>query len=386
MSDENLKRELANTNQSVSEAKDIIENFEETSKLQFFANENFKNISATFKVNDNGSITYPLNYAGSWIEESKLCVGLTNTSNAVIDQFKNLASHPMNIEFVERKYSFGELVLFSEYLIEHLNDYKVSAVSIDDLNNKCIVEVVDDDITTVTSFCYELVSKFNSENSTDFSSDVIVVKTGSWSSFETNIIGGKEATENLHHFTVGVCGSIYMSSGTTYNGFVTCGHGRTLSNTVNINGNSFGTICLVGFSNNHYGDYSCVRMTSSDTLTNKVYGSSTSTTRNITSTSGSVALNATVMKFGYSSGYATATVTNTSTSVTSGGVTILGLEECTLTSGSSASGDSGGPYYISGGSGNNYTFVGVHTSHSSSGSIKFTPYVRFSSKFIPKTS
>ena len=66
------------------------------------------------------------------------------------------------------------------------------------------------------------------------------------------------------------------------------------------------------------------------------------------------------------------------------------IKQETLTSGTSAGGDSGGPYYTQGSAGgNNYNFLGVHwgsNTDSGGSNIWFTPYVRFKSYFTVKTS
>jgi hypothetical protein len=126
-------------------------------------------------------------------------------------------------------------------------------------------------------------------------------------------------------------------------------------------------------------------------LTNQIYGSSSAYARNITGTLDDLPQDSAVMKYGRLSGYAEATINAQNVTVTSPeGYSIKGLTKATLTSGASAGGDSGGPYYTQSSSGgNSYNFVGVHYGSNSSGggtNVWFTPHVRFKSYFTVKTS
>lgn len=93
------------------------------------------------------------------------------------------------------------------------------------------------------------------------------------------------------------------------------------------------------------------------------------------------------MKFGYANGYATGKVTSVNATVIeheSGyDYTIKGLIKCSLSTGSSGPGDSGGPYYVL--DNGSYKFVGEHTG-TVSGNLYFTPYSSFKKYFTVKTS
>ncbi|MDR2044963.1 MAG: hypothetical protein LBQ15_11530 [Clostridium sp.] len=95
-----------------------------------------------------------------------------------------------------------------------------------------------------------------------------------------------------------------------------------------------------------------------------------------------------VMKYGFAGGYASGTVEAQDVTINDGTYTINGMTQCSLTSGDSIGGDSGGSYYTQN-TGNDYNFVGVHQGISGSGSSKkiyFTPYIRFKAYFTVKTS
>lgn len=213
---------------------------------------------------------------------------------------------------------------------------------------------------------------------------------------EANIYGGMEINRGSSSGpgrSIGVSGT-FKSNNVTYNGIITAGHNLETSGSNQIlyrNGSEFGRVSLLMWKDNGNGDWACVRMTSGDTLTNKIYGSSSAYTRNITNTIDDLAQGMSLMKYGFSSGYAEATVNAQDQTVTdSSGKTIKGLTKATLTSGTSAGGDSGGPYYTQGSAGgNNYNFLGVHwgsNTDSGGSNIWFTPYVRFKSYFTVKTS
>lgn len=389
-SNEEFEERLEGTNQTVSEAKEIIREFEEKSGMQFKAISNFEQIHKLFYTDGFGNVYYPNEYSGSWIEGEDLYVALTNVSDEMIKKYTSNLPFPENIKFAKMAKSLNDLDLEQCQYLTILNANKILVTSsyVDVKNNKCVFEVenlpVDNAYKMINNALLSCDPKYS------FSKDSIIIAQGSVSIPDTNIIGGMGSTCSGFEFSVGVCGTIKMSSGTTYEGFCSCGHGKSISDTVSINSSEFGTVCLMRYGDNLTGDFACVHMTSTDTLTNKVYGSSFSFTRNITATADDVPIDTIVMKFGKTSQYATAKVSATNATIShrvdaNTTISIKGMTRCTLETGSSAGGDSGGPYYISNGSGNNYKFIGVHSSNSGN-SLSFTPYVRFKSYFTPKTS
>ncbi len=386
---EEFEEQLEGTNQTVSEAKEIVGEFEHKSAMQFRATSNYAQIYKLFRTDVLGNVYYPNEYSGAWIEGEDLYVALTDVSDEIINKYTSYLPFPENIKFAKMAKSLNELELEQSEYLSFFNANNIVTSYIDVKNNKCAFEVenisVDNAYSIIKNTMLSVDPKF------PFSADSIVIKQGNLGILDTNIIGGMAARRTSGTFSVGVCGEIVMPSETIYDGFITCGHKKTISETIQINGNDFGKVCVLRFGDNKNGDFACVNMSSkTDTLTNKVYGSSSSTTRNITSSNDDVAEGTLVMKYGEESGYATGKVTKNNASKTvsvddTTKVTINGLTLCSIESGQSTGGDSGGPNYIKGGEGNNYTFVGVHCGHNSS-EFYFTPYVRFKSYFTPKTS
>ncbi len=388
-SNEEFEERLEGTNQTVSEAKEIVGEFEQRSALQFRATSNFAQIYKLFHTDVLGNVYYPNEYSGAWIEGENLYVALTDVSDKTINKYTSNLPFPENIKFTKMTKSLNDLELEQSEYLSYFNADNIVTSYIDVKNNKCAFEIenisVDKAYSIIKDTMLSIDPKF------PFSADSIVIKQGNLGILDTNIIGGMAARRTGGTFSVGVCGVIVMPSETIYDGFITCGHKKTISEKIQINGNDFGKVSVLRFGDNKNGDFACVSMSSeTDTLTNKVYGSSFSATRNITSSKDDVALDTLVMKFGEESGYATAKVIGNNVSKTvsvndTTKVTIKGLTLCSIESGKSDGGDSGGPYYIKGGEGNNYSFVGVHSGHNSS-EFFFTPYVRFKGYFSPKTS
>lgn len=96
---------------------------------------------------------------------------------------------------------------------------------------------------------------------------------------ETQIIGGMEAdytvSSTVYFFTVGVCGT-FVVNGKTYEGFVSLGHNLSTGMEISVDEHVFGKPMFVRFYDKANGDFSFIRKTaSSDTLSNKIYGSTT---------------------------------------------------------------------------------------------------------------
>ncbi len=390
LNNEEFEERLEGTNQTVSEAEEIVGEFEQKSAMQFKATSNFDQIHKLFSIDVEGNVHFPNEYSGAWIEGEDLYVALTDVSDDTIKKYTSNLPFPENIKFAKMTKSLNNLESEQSEYLSFFNADKMNVSSyVDVKNNKCAFEVINLPVDNAYKMMKDTFLSVDPKYS--FPMDSIIIKQGSVYTPDTDIIGGMLATRSGGNFSVGVCGVVLMPSETIYDGFITCGHKKTISETISINGNEFGKVCRLKYKDNQTGDYACVRMTSTtDTMTNKVYGSSFSYTRNITATADDVPVDTVVMKFGSKSGYATAkvyavnaTVSQTVDANTT--VSIKGLTQCTLVSGASAKGDSGGPYYISNGSGNSYKFIGVHSS-SSGNNISFTPYVRFKNCFYPKTS
>lgn len=373
---------------------------------QAAAQDAYSKLCASFKLTEDGSYVYPDDYAGAWYENGILHVVVTD--NDAIAAYKVRLSEYDCVHYEIADYSLNELNYIRSSLYDALRDeYAAVSHHVDQKTNKINIGFlnIEKNRANINSTVFSLVIDDNvfksvvSEKvaSEDFKlEDMFVFYEGEIVDAEASIYGGMEINRGSSSGpgrSIGVSGT-FTSNNVSYNGIITAGHNLETSGTNQIlyrNGSEFGRVSLLMWKDNGNGDWACVRMTSSDTLTNKIYGSSSAYTRNITGTIDDLSQGMSLMKYGFSSGYAEATVNAQDQTITdSSGKTIKGLTKATLTSGTSAGGDSGGPYYTQGSAGgNNYNFLGVHWgSNTASGgsNIWFTPYVRFKSYFTVKTS
>ena len=368
---------------------------------QAAAQDAYSKLCASFKLTEDGSYVYPDDYAGAWYENGILHI--VTIDDDAIATYKEFLSEYDCVHYEIADYSLNMLNYIRSSLYDTLRD-EYAAVShyVDQKTNKINVGFlnVEKNRANINSIVSSIVKDDNvlkSVVSEDFKvENMFVFCEGEIVDAEANIYGGMEINRGSSSGpgrSIGVSGT-FKSNNVTYNGIITAGHNLETSGSNQIlyrNGSEFGRVSLLMWKDNGNGDWACVRMTSGDTLTNKIYGSSSAYTRNITNTIDDLAQGMSLMKYGFSSGYAEATVNAQDQTVTdSSGKTIKGLTKATLTSGTSAGGDSGGPYYTQGSAGgNNYNFLGVHwgsNTDSGGSNIWFTPYVRFKSYFTVKTS
>lgn len=348
----------------------------------------------SFSKTRSGGQVYPDGFAGAWLEGSKLYVAMTSFDNAY--NIRNSLSGYSCVEYVSATYSLNQLNTIWEATFNQVKDIiQIGSTYVDVKTNSIVFNVLTpvNEAKQIITNNLSLIKNVVPDNDKLIVNDkMFTVNTGSMSIPQANIYGGtglRKGSSSGGRYTVGMCGTIKLSMFETCTGIVTAGHSMTTSGT-NKNmyrGSSvFGETVKVVNDNYLNGDFALVKMTSSDTLTNKIYGTSSSNTRSITGTNDSVAVGDVIMKYGYVSGYCTGTVTAINATVNQNGTYITGITFCSLDSGKSAGGDSGGPYYIQG-SGSSYSFVGVHMGVNSAGTeLHFTPYGAFRSYFIPFTN
>ena len=378
---------------------------------QAAALEAYSVLCSTFSVDNDGNVTYPNDYAGEWIENNKLHIAIASSgiedvvSLASANSYKNLLNDYNCVVYETAEYSLNELNAIRHSVFAELKeDYAIISHYVDVEENKINLgflkydegDVYDslETLANETSVLNGVLSNGEAKNF-DFS-ELFALSEDELVDTEASLRGGMEINRGSSSGpgrSIGVCGS-FTSNGTTYNGIVTAGHNLATSGTSQTlyrAGEEFGKVSLLMWRDGANGDWACVRLTNDDTVTNKIYGSSSGYTRNITGTLDDLPVGTAVMKYGFASEYSEATVSAQDVTQTdSSGNTINGLTKATLTSGTSGGGDSGGPYYTQDADGgNSYNFVGVHWGSNVSGggsSIWFTPYVRFKSWFTVKTS
>lgn len=368
-------------------------------------------LCSTFSVDSDGNVTYPDSYAGAWIEDNKLHIAITSSgtsdmfSLASSNNYISLLSDYDCVVYETAEYSLNELNDIRYSVFEELKeDYAIISHYVDVKENKINLGFLNYDETEVYDSLETIAIETRVLNNTlanygakysDFS-DLFILSVDELFDTEASLYGGMEINRGSSSGpgrSIGVCGTFTTTFKTTYDGIITAGHNLEINGTNSTlyrDGKEFGLVTVLMWKDYGNGDWACVQLTDFDKITNKIYGSSSKYTRNITGTLDDLPVGAAVMKYGFKSGYSEATVSAQDVTKTdSSGNRIKGLTSATLTSGTSDGGDSGGPYYTQGSAGgNNYNFVGVHWGsnvNSGGSSICFTPYVRFKSWFTVKT-
>jgi len=374
-------------------------------KLQAMAVDAYSVLQTTFTVDKYGVVFYPADYAGAWIDDFKLHIAVVATKQKPSVDYVSLLKEFDCVVYEVADYSLNELDSVRNYVFRILKkEYPIVSHYVDVKTNKIYLGLLESNEKNNEEGIVSSISLLLESNGLkDILPDrgitddlfVLYYEDGLINT-EATIYGGMAMNIGSSTglcTTIGVAGK-FTANSVTYNGIITHGHELAVSGTnqtIYRGGSEFGKVALLMYQNNGSGDWACVRMTSSDTLTNQIYGSSSAYVRNITGTLDDLAVGTAVMKYGRASGYAEAVILAQGVDVTTPeGYLVKGLTKANLTSGASTGGDSGGPYYTQSSSGgNSYNFVGVHHgSNTGNGgtNVWFTPYVRFKSYFTVKTS
>lgn len=337
----------------------------------------------TFGRDENGVYVYPDEFAGTWIDDDKLVIAITDVSKNTLMNYYNILKDYNCIEIKEVEYSLNYLKERAEEVYSQIDDGFISEYGVDVMNNSL-------------KFGYNGDLKEFEQKLKAFTSDLKNEPASYCSEFaESNadLVGGMPIQSGGYAVTLGMCGT--SGPNFTANAVVTCGHYMSVGNDVNHNSDTdtslIGRIRIVNFSENSYGDYAIASVSDSadDVLTNLVKGSTVNTV--ITDYEDSIPINTVFLKYGNETGFSVRKVVDTDVNTNvrinpTTTVRIKGLTKGSLLSGlTSADGDSGGPIFYTA-SGTNY-FVGVHSSgNSTTNMVYFTPYQYFSDDFIPKTT
>ena len=361
-------------------------------KLQAQAVEAWNVLYGIFDVN-GGAVTYPVDFAGGWIDGSNLHIALTEKAD--LNKYKELLKNYDCIVFETAKYSLNDLDGIRDIVFNAMqDDYPITGGFANEKENNIVLRFSDLDERRINSFLSEYISKelstkFESiNNNLPSESDLFSLETGEVAVRTVSLIGGMGIRHALtgNGFTLGACGKWG-----TVDGFVTAGHGALSRGETFYYGSSWvGTIDKVVFGNNTY-DYSFVELKSGNTLTNKVYTDwPTPPTDNIIGSYMDPAVGSVLTNYGATTGHGSLTVTARNVTKSFGaGINTIGLTETTLRSGSVAPGDSGGPVTMIDYPGVQFCGVQVGVQYPILGLgptwVFFTPYVRFSG-FTVKTS
>lgn len=334
----------------------------------------------------NGTYIYPEDFGGDYIDYDTLHILLTD--DADVDKYKNLLKQYSDVIIFDTvEYSYGELSIIANDFVSQLpEECEVLYYEVNIPQNNII-------ITTQTS-SYEMVrealalsqvnSTFNNKQYILLDELIVLASEDGGYRSEVSVVNGQQVkyidNESIYSLTLGGSGR--------YNGsvaYVTAGHCPfSVGDKVYAGNSVLGTVKLRNFKSNSYGDYSIFAAQSGYTASNQIFSSS----GNVVSITGvyyNPAVGTYVYKYGQESGQAYCKITNVNVTVYAGTVSLLGMTKAQIISGTTAEGDSGGPYR----SGNNY--CGVHSGSSTTASgityVYFTPYVYlYKSGFIVATS
>lgn len=367
-------------------------------------------LRTAFVVNYDGSVTYPDDFAGAWIDNYVLHIATAPglSENSIYSDL--LQGYECVVVFVEANFSLNDLnqirhsafyLLLEEDLPvigHHVNvrqnqidmsflslDERVESVAMSSLTNRGMISYLtkDTDMSEVDMF-----------NAVIADEGLFVFSIGELIDLESvELRGGmyiRRGSATGPRRTLGISGN-FTSGGVSHNGIITAGHNFTVSGTNQLvyrGGAEFGRVGLLMYQDGALGDWAAVRLTNNDRLSNKIFGSSSSVTRAITATLDDVPIGWEVGRFGYMSGYGRAEIiAQNATMTSSSGFAINGLTRGRITQGTSQGGDSGGPYSLA--HNGRWTFVGIHAGSSVAGggnTVVFTPVVRFRNWFTVRTN
>lgn len=363
-------------------------------QMQEEATQAYSELRSLFGISELGMDIFPDDYAGAWIEDDLLIVGLTSFES--IEKYNDVLDGFDCVQYVEMQYSLNELYEIRDNMYEQIkDDIEISCFYVHVASNNIVYEVLEPVEMAEQKIGNKLAAlrssaTANSDANFVMENNLFVIVEGNEVINQTDVYGGLKFKDGGGYASVGICGTIHSKEGNDYPGFITCGHGATVTGedaNVYIDDDIYGRTFLTMYYDNCYGDWVAVRKTSNSfTQTNKIYGISDYLCK-ITGTKDEVAPGTIVMKYGYKGKYCTGTVKENDITIKNNGIKITGMTSVSLISGVSKSGDSGGPYYISDGMGN-YNFLGVHHGICTTDSeiLYFTPYKCFKAWFTPDTN
>lgn len=301
----------------------------------------------------NGSYIYPEDFGGTYIDYDTLHILIKR--NGDTHKYQNLLSNFNKIAYDYVNYSYNELFALAKKISSEKSLRSgVIAYGVDVISNSALIQVIPDYYDAAMCSCRD-------------AHNILVEIRDKRVQSEVSLVGGSSISSNGFSITLGGSG--------TYNqavAFLTCGHDMTVGGSL-ISGNlTVGTLSQVQYANNASGDYSFATAASGYTASSYVL-----TTNGNTLKYGGYLTNPAVgtylYKYGNVSGQAYCKVTETGISVLADkSIYIKNMTVAIIESGTTAKGDSGGPYR------NGNYFCGIHHGSNTSTSVTyvyFTPYV-----------
>lgn len=360
---------------NASENEQRIEEYEKIMLLQentVMANEC---INQMFEIDENGTIIYPNEYAGAWIDEDMLVLALTNVEDEVISKYIEVAGEYANyVRFENAEYSYNYLKDVEENVVKTLvEEENVNVVNhyVSDIANSIVIGIDEEDANSKTMLCMDFESEFDVPILYEISTETNTMTT---SLYGGETLRNSSASCNL---TLGCCGAYNNALA-----IVSCGHGEQAKGDVikyqKEIGEVIGTVSYIRYENNQYGDFEFISVNRNlFNTTNKIKPNNS-----ISGTLSNPAVNTVLRYYGKSTGYVSyGTVKNRNVTVHADNEKyIKGLSAIKLTYGECNPGDSGAPFFQTASSGVNFCGV-LHGSNETGGNVYvyFTPYTYISS-------
>lgn len=348
---------------------------------------------------ENGD--YPDYYGGVYISNNTLHILLTDNSMEDIEERLHiiLNNYMKWVQYDKVRFSYNELYKEAENIVQsYYLDNNISCPNlgyyVDIKENSCIITVPDvktemllETYMKERKTIYPVIVKVTGESVPCTSESTITEYDGDNKTRSTiTLKGGNQINNSYAWFTMGYCG--YYSA---LNAFVTCGHMQdtnawTLLGANIGNGSILGAPSYIRFQNNGNGDFSIHNIAANTgntiLITNKIQNVSDSGSDiSVTGTYSDPPVGTYIFKYNATPITNNATkyrsycqVTATGVTVSYSGVNIKNLSSAQFVSsaGTSAGGDSGGPWFLY--SGGIWKIAGIHSGSNGSTTTYFTPW------------
>lgn len=117
-----------------------------------------------YGFDENGYVCYPDNYAGSWVEDDKLVIALTDTSEESVAEYKIWAGEYAEVlQFVQAEYSYNYLCSKMEEIVNDAmekHDIEIIDYGVSQEENEIIITVDWSDYLTMLWVSYDVPVSF----------------------------------------------------------------------------------------------------------------------------------------------------------------------------------------------------------------------------------
>ncbi|MFQ9871481.1 MAG: hypothetical protein ACLRVT_00080 [Oscillospiraceae bacterium] len=276
---------------------------------------------------------YPDEYGGEYIDDDKLVIQLTENTPENQAKYRELCGNSDKVVFEKVTYSLNYLNSLESQAELLSKDFAVTGYGVKRQENKFMIAVEQQDLTAVQQRLMRQRS----------SAPIEIVEGEYAQTLATSLPGGTAIT-NEKGSGLSVCMTGYYQGSPA---LVTCGHGKTeVGKSMKYGGSKIGTVSIVKYQNNYYGDYSITKLDSVGYLFSSVksqYGTKTISGTRATVSGASVARYGDTTKYDYG----VVSITNY-TILYMDGYNIKGLTVMSQTTKDASYGDSGGCVYTQG--------------------------------------